>query len=518
MLFIVLIIINFLFIVLNRKNKKLMICFTVHVIFYIMMSITVCNNDGFNALVVKDYWTRLWDIIPAMIFFAILIFEVCHKKYIKKIIFCILGIIMCIIMFIVNEHNMALTYGFAFNSYIWCLITTIMQFIYNKESNEGRKINKIINIILLIIFLIFLIFTIVKYSVMLNQLYKTDNQSVKFLNQLKTGLSNSNTNATVIRVKKNNKFGCIDQTGKEIVPCEYDELFLSGYSKGNFIFRPRYMIAIKGNVYYYLSNNGDVIVSNSEYPTPFLKGNVLERANQSNMALSMVQTILSQYLEEYTDKYQDNDGNILLPYEHTFNEEDYSEATYSVHVYNLKNDCKLEVEDTETDKSYNIRIKKDGKIIYKCEDVSLSILEYWCYDGGIITYTDGSIPFYNLNKKIQGYYNDSSLEWEILHGSYEILDILDGNILIRDYTDINNVREIIVDKSTKQTLLSAKEIRTIENGYIVKKENNKMVFVDKNLHEVTGEYDFIDSENKAYYYEGYYYCLDEIYYEYYKVN
>ena len=79
-----------------------------------------------------------------------------------------------------------------------------------------------------------------------------------------------------------------------------------------------------------------------------------------------------------------------------------------------------------------------------------------------------------------------------LNGKYRILDIIDNRIIIRDYNDIDNTRDYIMSLETGEVLFTGKEISAYKNGYIVEKDNNKIVYIDNNLDEKTKEFDYIN--------------------------
>ncbi len=487
-LFIILIIVNLVAIIQNRKDKKVMIWYSVPTIFYIINTLTLWKIEIFSD---DDILSKAWCIIPAIILLINFIIEIIHKRRKKSMLLYVLGIIMCIGMFFINKYN----------DLIWFVISFIMQFIYNKETTEESKIQKIINIISFIILGVAIIYVGGRYIIMLKDLYATDKKSVEFINQIEVGLENENIEKPLIRVCKNNKWGCINQEGEEIIPCEYDYIGSNGYSSGSSIWKSKYFIAKKDETYYILSISGKVLAMNEEAPIPFFTGMMVEISttgmqdaiSKENAIMGSAQILLNNnYLkEEYAEEIFENyDKNVILPSNVYRN--DYFNYIFE---YQLENGYELEIEEiTEYDEyenqyKYNIKVKRNNEIINTYENNGLIIDRYGDL-GAIETYTNGDIPYYNLEEKLQGYYMRSNLQAKTLRGNYEVLDTIDDKIIVRDYNDISNIKEMIINVNGN-VLVKAKEINATENGYIVKKENNKMVYMNNNLEEKTPEFDFI---------------------------
>lgn len=125
--------------------------------------------------------------------------------------------------------------------------------------------------------------------------------------------------------------------------------------------------------------------------------------------------------------------------------------------------------------------------------------------GRIHTYTDGSIPYYNLENEEQGWYNQNTGKQQSLNGKYQILDIKDEKIIIRDYSDAINKQDIILD-NTGKVIFKAKEINILEDGYIIKSENNKLIYINERLNSRTTEFDYI---NDLYIKEGVLICVNK---------
>lgn len=500
-LFIITVIINIFIIIQNRENKKIMLWYIAPTVFYIG------NVLAFFKFDLPEFLrTILWAIIPAITFIVFLISELRKDKRKKLIVLYVLAIILAISMIFIDTYM----------SYIWCIIAAIMQIIYSRKIVSDNKIKKVINAISLGILTITFIFIVIKYSVMLFNLHDIDNKTDEFINKIEFSLNNEkiNVNDTLIRVSKNNKWGYINQKGEEIIPCEYDGVSPSDSWSGlGERIKYRFCIAKKDNNFYVISKNGNILITNEDIPLPCFTEKVINRlkdedkSDQENLdkLLVIAEIFIASHLQnEYEDRdLKEDSNNILYPDDYNYNENDNM-----VYEYSLKNGYKLEVEEIDTDKSYNIIIKRNNEIISNIEDVNLAfeynmnsiehedMIEYvnTTPNSNIKTFSNGDIPFYNLDKKIQGYISISDGNLKNIEGKYQFLDILNNNILIRDYSNLSNIQEYLINNQTNEVLLVANQISLTKNGMIVKKENNKFVFFDNNLREVTEEYAFISDE------------------------
>ena len=97
----------------------------------------------------------------------------------------------------------------------------------------------------------------------------------------------------------------------------------------------------------------------------------------------------------------------------------------------------------------------------------------------------------DMEKEIQGYYSISEGMFKYLEGKYQILDKKDDLIVVRDYNNPNNVRDYIMNSITGEVLYIAKNISAYQCGYAIQKYNNKVVYCDNQLNEITREFDLI---------------------------
>lgn len=479
-IFICSIVINIFFGIQNRKNKKMIYWYIIPILYYIISVLAVFQVD-----IPEFFSSTAWAIIPAIVIAINLIYEIKHQKKKRTIILQALGVIMCIVMFFVNTYS----------STIWLLISSVMLFIYGKDAMDNSKSIKIINTMVIILMNILLIIGIAWFLILISNMHKIDDETNTFINQIKSGLAqeSANKNDTLIPVCKNDKWGYINTLGEEFFPCEYDAVSpevsnLNGTVKYNFF------ILKKGDEFFIVSKNGKILATQTGSPVPWNSGDMKEMmenvyggnddSQKYQGILMSAREIISQYIgneQKYTNQSEKN----TIEYDDL----QYTNNKQRIYIFNMEDDYILEFEEMAQSSLYDyekyiIRLKKDGKIIQSYDNVNVNSI----YE--IKTYTNGDIPFYSFENNIQGYYSRKNHEFVTLKGKYEILDVLDDVVLIKDWRDISNIKDMIV-KQGEGILLKETLISVQNNGYIVKKENGKTVYVDKNLNEITDEYNLI---------------------------
>ena len=72
------------------------------------------------------------------------------------------------------------------------------------------------------------------------------------------------------------------------------------------------------------------------------------------------------------------------------------------------------------------------------------------------------------------------------------MDFSNKYIAIKDYSITSNKKAYLIDYNGNRISDFFKEIRILDKGCIVKKDNGKNVYLDDNLNIITQEYDIID--------------------------
>ena len=113
------------------------------------------------------------------------------------------------------------------------------------------------------------------------------------------------------------------------------------------------------------------------------------------------------------------------------------------------------------------------------------------YEDTIEVLSDGYIVFKSLDEETYGWY-DSYGNKVSLPSGYEIKDIINNIIIVYKYNEESNSTEYYFLDSLGRILLKTYDsLKILENIYIVKNENNKMLLYDENLNKISNEYDLI---------------------------
>lgn len=468
--FIVLLSINIFFMIKNIKNKKVIPWYIVVSIFYFIGMLSIFLMQVFERT--ED----LWRYIPIIPFIVVLIIELIRKRRIKNIIIYCIAIVGCILLAVINQYN----------NFIWLIIASIMQFIFSEDKEDESKIQKAFNTTILAIVAVSMIYFVIRYVMLLNAIKDVDNESLEFCNKITSSVQNLDIKEDLVRASRDGKWGYINKDGKEIIPCEYDEI-------SNNATTHLYVLAKKEDTYYIIDKNGNTIITYNNVPAPFYKGAMLRqlkvnpKVTNDNPLTRALESISSYVGEKKVTTTEEEKTNILKP--EKINENNSYE-------YKLENNNTVLIETVKqnSETKYNVTVKTpENEIINKYENVSLYLTK-----GNLDIYTSGDIPYYDFDNNTQGIYTKDNFEDIKIKGSYQILDVIEDKIIIRNYSVNNNITELIITKNG-QILLTAKEINASNNGYIVKKSNGKMVYLDKDLNEKTKEFDFI---NDYYYSKG----------------
>ena len=200
----------------NRKNKKL---FFWQIAFGVCMIITAIAFRFEDYEEIIDYAKLvLYGIIP-------IIFAIKNLILIKKNSPKVIQIISYVIAIIIS-----LLYILGLGTY-WTIISIVMQLIYihcQEKNIEETKARKIVNIILywiLELMLLIAIFVIAIISLCTTKI--NENKIEEPLNQLYNNIKSmrgAENSKLLIPVKKDNKYGFIDEDEEEKISCQYDRV------------------------------------------------------------------------------------------------------------------------------------------------------------------------------------------------------------------------------------------------------------------------------------------------------
>lgn len=506
-------ILNIICAIQNKENKKLCFWQSAFGIYEIWSAITI-------GVFLDDYDIIAWgNIIVSGIIPIILAIKniICIRKNKPKII-QIISYVIVIIIAILDILNILSAY--------WNIIAIVMQFIYihgqEKHIVESSS-RKIINIVLYYVLQLLLVvgfFLMIISSLLITKINeaKWENELSKLYNNIQT-LQGATTKDIYIPVEKNYKYGFINESGQEKIHCEYDRV---SYFNEVEINNTTYYIALakKDNKFYILSKSNDNIPISTDLEgylqtiDEHLNNNAIKSMNENgdyrNGYLQSFEVLLQVFtrgemklnqqtvekdnnneiiLNERNSKYYYNSKNYSMLIEPIYDEQEETDydSYYEDYYDEDENTYYLSSESTK----YNVTITKnngetESSIVYlpglNEDEITLK------------TFTNEYIEFEDEEHTRKGWYDDNGNKTTIPN-NYTIEDIKDSKaILQKDNTkdtDIKPERHFIIIDMTGKALLKTTALDIYDNIYLVKNNNNKMVLIDKDLKEISNEYDKI---------------------------
>lgn len=488
----------------NKDDKKLSFWQLIFGIYLILSGINVSNLFIYSELL---EWVNmiLYGIIPIILAVINLILIKKNKPNIIQIISYILVILLSISYLCKIIENY---WGIMISG----IIIIIMQLIYthNQEKNVIKN-KKIVNTILYYIietiivvgFLVMIIMSLVIGKV--NEI-SWKNQTEEIFNKLST-LQGATNNEMYISTEKNNKYGFINEKGKEKIPCEYEKIssFYSVNYKGKQYY---FALAKKENNYYIITKSNEKIdVSNNKYLktlSNYLDYKILVATFIKTDPMAMPQEIMTYdsgniiELEKQKDKFYYKNSNYTMFLELIESKEDDQESDYQYYDssnenwYYTDNDYNDNYYIDENDfYQYSNENDKFKVTIRKENDEESSNIEYLpTYNQNCIeTFSDGSIYFKDLKEEKYGWYDTTGTR-NILPKNYQIEDILENGLMFLKKQKNGQIVYLVANKNGK-ILLESETLYMLKDSFVIKNENKKMVLYDKDLNKLSDEYDNI---------------------------
>lgn len=255
----------------------------------------------------------------------------------------------------------------------------------------------------------------------------------------------------ILKVSKNGKYGIIDLDGKEILPCEYDEIYSLNGVKNS-------IVTVRGNKKGLIDSKGNIIISN-EYKD--------------------IQRLTYKYENGYIVQNDQNKFGVISYNKKVALECKYDEIknVYDDNSYAVKEDGKLKIIDSQgnsylLDKysdiveinSGNVIVKKDNKcgVVTKTGEQLIPIdfeeLTY-LYSNNYIAKKDNKYGIVNLENKTILDFNYSSLVYR------ETADFLEG---IKE-----SVESDIINHDLQVKLTGIISEVNIDKGYIKLRQNGE---------------------------------------------
>lgn len=278
-----------------------------------------------------------------------------------------------------------------------------------------------------------------------------------------------------INVKKDGKYGYINQNGDVVIDFEYDYaspfVEITMYNKNFHIA----LVCKDGTSTIILKNKREVMAYRSESADENYGAKIAELKN-------IYTNILGQP-GEMKYEIKNKKDNIIVA---TRSEELSSEYTYR-YDYNDEYDIIITKSNLGLGDIYELAKKDDinTRIKLDCEDLDYD--ERYVY-----LFSNGTIPYYNLTENNQGWFTGSGKKIQ-MDGKAQILDFIDDKILIRDYSEATP-SIYFIDESRKQVSDKYKDIYIHDDRYLVKDSNNEYQILDKNFNRLFNiNYDYVDT-------------------------
>ncbi len=276
-----------------------------------------------------------------------------------------------------------------------------------------------------------------------------------------------------INVKKDGKFGYINQKGEVVSEFLYDYaspfVEITAYGKKFYIA----LVCQNGSSYIILKNGRQVLSYRTESSDENYKAKLEELEDIYTNTLH--QTGKMQYeIKEITDNI-----NKVPVYKEV--SPDYSFR----YDYNNKYDLIVTQSNLGLGDTYELAEKNNLDIKIKLDTTYLDYDSSYLY-----LFSNGTIPFYEISRKSQGWFSSYGSK-KTMTGKAQILDFFGDRILIRNY---NNSTVYFVDSEANRLSDEYADIFVQENGkYIVKTlENSFKVINDEYKNVLQKEYSVIN--------------------------
>ncbi len=267
-----------------------------------------------------------------------------------------------------------------------------------------------------------------------------------------------------INVKKDGKFGYINQNGETVIDFKYDYaspfIEITAYNKKFYVA----LMCENGSSYIKLKNERTVLSYRSESADENYKAKLEE-----------LQDIYKNTLKQTDDmKYEITEitNNIKKASVYDETPTDY---TYR-YDYNNEYDLIVTQSSIGLGDIYEFAKKDDLNIRIKLDTTALDYDSNYLY-----LFSNRAIPFYEISKSNQGWFSSYGKKNE-MSGKAQILDFFDDRILLRNY---NNNTVYFVDSSGNKLSDTYKDIYVLEEGrFIVSNEDGFFKIIDNEYNNI----------------------------------
>ena len=499
-------IINVIMVIINRKDKK--------VRFYYILLVIIFLQDIANYFI-TDMEDIILIIAIILLLISICIYNIKNRTGKFKFIIPVIAIVTTIILVILFGE---LRVGNDFMN-IAIPIAFIVVLLIFMIKNEQEETHTNIIIIMIIIFVISIVGIKSGYLILQNNSAK----KVEEIEGYVRANSSDHSDEFYMPVCREGRWGYTNKLGEEIIECKYDLASVMCEVKFENSDNGVILATVKdGEIYKLISQNDDTVweIKLGKEVKEGIFNNSKDEIFSMNGFLFVIMVNINS-VEEGSNKevLTWNDGYMksMSGYQYSYspyNEvEPDNDGIYNVKTNKLEYTITTEIaKDPKKDEVLSLR---NGKELYgeskEIKNIVKSIngqpankeVEVYFEDineyeseedtqanSKLKVYSDGYLPYFNLEEKIQGYY-DENFELITIKGNYQILDVKNNLILIREFDEKNEEKGIITLNMITGERHDYKQIETLENGYIVRKQNDKFVVLDNELKELSEEYDAI---------------------------
>ena len=299
-----------------------------------------------------------------------------------------------------------------------------------------------------------------------NQKYKSD--YFKYVTEL-------DISEPYINVKKDGKYGYITPKGDVVIDFKYD--YASPFVR-IVIYNKEFQIALvsKDKISYIILKNERQVMSycsessDEDYDAKYLE---LE---------DIYKNTLNQQGEMLLEVEKKLDNKLRIP----VYDEVSKNYTYR-YDYNDEYDLIVTNSNLGLDDTYELAKKDNLDLKFKLDCKKMDYDEKYMY-----LYSNKTIPFFNVSEREQGWFSSFGKK-NTMKGQAQILDIIDNQILLKDYSQKNIY--FINEENHERVSDFYKEIYIGKDIYIVKNNQNKYMVINKEFNKIfDDEFDIINTD------------------------
>lgn len=416
--------------------------------------------------------------------------ELSVTKNILKVIYLILGLVVIIDIFqyknMIDNSRMKTGYLFGIFSLSFFIIKepviavlpiiSGIIVIFQTLKDNAIEIDSIsgISFILLIIIMIFGSIGVSVFYKEIGQYIKNkeNENALSYKKDYFKYITELEIDDVYINVKKNGKYGYLNQNGDTVIDFKYD--YASPFINIT-MYNKEFQIALV------CEDGFSKIIMKNERQVMSYKSEISNENYNAKM-------------QELTDLYKDTfgqGGNMQIEIEKKTDnmkralkyDESSTEYTYR-YDYNDEYDIIVTQSNLGLGDKYELA-KKDNlniKIALNCPNIDYD-------EDSVYLYSNSTIPYFDVLNKEQGWFTTYGKK-NTMSGKAQILDFIDDKILIRNY---NNNTIYFIDSDGNMISDSYKKIYISDDKYIVKNNNDKYMIIDKEFNKIfEEEFDVID--------------------------